>query len=189
MCYPASGLGQLNICFPQGNNLCCVSLREKKLVYLIFHTVHLLFIKTDYNEGSPASFKLLLSTHNERGQLLITGHFDCQTINLFACLFKEPLGSYQLTCKLQTLPWYNSHPSFFDPLLIITFIRLFLDYALLKITSLQGRKAKLKSACKFKPCYTAAKSKREAIESENSWGWMAPLGISQSNLNSYGHLG
>lgn len=36
MCYPASGLGQLNICFPQGNNLCCISLREKKLVYFIF---------------------------------------------------------------------------------------------------------------------------------------------------------
>lgn len=47
MCYSASGLGQLNICFPQGNDLCCISLREKKLVYFIFHTVLLLFIKTD----------------------------------------------------------------------------------------------------------------------------------------------
>lgn len=135
LCYSASGLGQLNICFPQGNNLFCITLREKKLFYFIFHTTRLLFIKTDYNWGSPAQFKPFPSANSDRGQFLITGHFNCQPINLFtvaACLFKEPFGSSQLTCELQTPPQHDSHPSLFDPLLIITFKQLFLDYTFMK---------------------------------------------------------
>lgn len=88
---------------------------------------------------------------------MIGGNFDCWPLQLpnyqsfcSNCLFiQRAFGELPANVLAPNTPWHDSHPSPFDPFLIITFKSLFLDYTLMKNNLCASQKSQAEDNLRF----------------------------------------